>query len=189
MKKDEFVMLCLKIMGIYFLLMGLINLPHLLKSLLEPKEMMWDFFVSPLLFFICGAFLFFFAKQFSKLMVDIDPEREGRVELSTSSNTSRIALQVLGFYIVATGIPYFFQILVNSTAYYYDMSSIPEHLRQRQQFLINLIGPGIKTFIGLWFIFGTKAIINFVGKFDSTVKNIGASNHANSADTKSRAAD
>ena len=100
MKKDEFVILCLKIMGIYFLLMGLINFPHLLKSLLEPKEMMWSFFVSPLLFFICGAFLFFFAKHFSQFMIDIDTKNEGRVTLSTSSNTSRIALQVLGFYII-----------------------------------------------------------------------------------------
>ena len=30
MKKDEFVTLCLKIMGIYFLLMGLINFPHII---------------------------------------------------------------------------------------------------------------------------------------------------------------
>ena len=95
MNKDEFVILCLKIMGVYFLLMGFINLPHLLKSLFEPKEMMWSFFVSPLLFFICGAILFFFAKYFSKFIICVDTKSEGPVNLSASSNTSRIALQIL----------------------------------------------------------------------------------------------
>ena len=69
------------------------------------------------------------------------------------------------------------------------MSSIPEHLRQKQQFFINLIGPGIKICMGIWFIFGAKAIINFIGKFDSTIESMAASNKANAADTKSRAAD
>ncbi len=172
MNKDEFVILCLKIMGVYFLLMGFINLPHLLESFFTPKEMMWSFFVSPLLFFICGAIIFFLAKFFSKFIIDVDTKSEGPVNLSASSNTSRIALQILGFYILATSIPHFFQILVNSAAYYYNMSSIPEHLRQKQQFFINLIGPGIKICMGLWFIFGAKVIINFIGKFDSTIQNM-----------------
>ena len=117
-------------------------------------------------------------------MVDIDPKTSEEVEFTPSSNTSRIALQILGFYILATSIPVFVQILTNSVAYHSNLLSVPEYLRQKQEFLINLVGPGIKIIIGAWFIFGAKAIIGFVGKFDNTIQQMAASNHANSADAK-----
>ena len=123
-------MICLKIMGIYFLLMGLTNLPHLIKNLIEPKYSSWDFFVSPLLFFICGIILFYKAPSFTRFI--ITAENESEIEYSPSSNTIRISMKVLGFYILATAIPHFFQILVNAVAYYYEISTIPEHLRQKQ---------------------------------------------------------
>ena len=184
MRKTEFVMLCLKIMGIYFLLMGLINLPHLIKNLIEPKYSSWDFYVSPLLFLICGITLFYQAPSFTRFIISAEKENGSEIEFSPTSNTIRIALQVVGFYILATAIPHFFQILVNAAAYYYEISTIPEHLRQKQQHFIYLFGPAIKIAIGIWLVLGSKAIINILGRFDSTISSMETSNKANEADVK-----
>ncbi len=95
MKKNEFVTLCLKIMGLYFFLMGLINLPHLMSCLTEPQMSRWDFFVSPLLFFICGIILFFKATSFTRFIIGVDIDKESDIQFEPTDNTIRIALQVL----------------------------------------------------------------------------------------------
>ena len=184
MRKNEFVMLCLKIMGIYFLLMGLINLPHLIKNLAEPKFSSWDFFASPLLFLICGIILFYKAPSFTRFIINVDKENESEIEFSPTSNTIRIALQVVGFYILATAIPHFFQILVNAVGYYYEISTIPDYLRQKQQYFIYLVSPAIKIAIGIWLVLGSKAIIRILGRYDSTISSMETSKKANEADLK-----
>lgn len=176
MKKDEFVTLCLKIMGIYFLLMGLINLPHLLSCLTEPEMSHWDFFVSPLLFFVCGIILFLKAHSFSRFIIDVDQEKEADIQFSPTYNTNRVALQVLGFYILAQAIPAFFQILANAALYHYNISTIPEYLRQKQQHFIYIVGPTIEMAIGIWFVLGSKTLIRILGRFDSTIRKIEPSN-------------
>jgi hypothetical protein len=162
MKKNEFVTLCLKIMGLYFFLMGLINLPHLMSCLTEPQMSRWDFFVSPLLFFICGIILFFKATSFTRFIIDVDIDKESGIQLEPTDNTMRIALQVLGFYILAQGIPGFCQILANAALYYYAISSIPRYLQQQQQHFIYLVGPTAQICIGLWLIIGSRRIMHYI---------------------------
>jgi hypothetical protein len=162
MKKNEFVTLCLKIIGILFLLDGIVNLPHFLSSLTEPYIAHWDNFVSPLLEFICGIILFFKSSSFTSFMVNIKEESE--IQFNPSDNTMRMALQVLGFYILAQAIPGFFQILVNATLYHFELVSIPKHLRQEQQYFINLVGPTVEALIGIWLILGSRFIMHQITK-------------------------
>lgn len=167
MGKNEFVTLCLKIMGLYFLLMGIINLPHLLSCFTEPEISRWDFFISPLLFFICGIILFFKATSFTRFMVSVDVDKESNIEFRPTDNTMHIALQVLGFYILAQAIPGFFQVLANALFYHYEISSIPKYLQQEQQHFIYLVGPIIEIMIGFWLILGSRFVANYIGKLRS----------------------
>jgi uncharacterized membrane protein len=162
MKKNEFVTLCLKIMGLYFILMGIINLPHLLSCLTQTEISRWDFFVSPLLYFICGIILFFKATAFTRFIVNLDTDKESDIQFELSDNTIRIALQIMGFYILAQGIPGFCQILANSALYYFEVSSIPKYLQQQQQHFIYLVGPTTQILLGLWLIIGSRRIMYYI---------------------------
>ena len=174
MTKEEFVTLCLKIMGIFFLLLGLTNIPHLIQELTEPRNLQWSFFVSPVLNILCGVILFFKARSFSLFITEGDTESD--VHFTPRSNTVRIALMVLGVYVLSNAIPHFFQIFANALAYHLEISSVPKHLRQIQQHFIYVVSPTIKIIIGLWLVFGTKGIVKLLGKFDNTFKEIDESN-------------
>ncbi len=174
MKKDEFVMLCLKVMGIFFLLLGITSIPHLIEELTEPRSSQWSFSVSPLLNILCGAILFFKANLISHYITEANNENE--VNFTPTSHTVRIALMVLGVFILSQAIPHFFQIFANSLAYHLEMSSIPKHLRQIQQHFIYIVSPTIKIVIGVWLVFGNKGLVKLLGKFDNTFKELDESN-------------
>ena len=189
MKKKEAVFICLRIMGIFYFLAGLSFIPHLLENLTTSKVDQWSFFVSPLLQLVIGCFLYTKASQFSYYIVDCSEDNESYINLNVTSKTMKTALQLLGFYILAIAIPHFFQILINVVAYNLEISTIPKHLRQIQQHWRYIAEPTLKIIIGFWLIFGINGIIKIMSRFDHTFNELDRSNHANSADAKSRAAD
>ncbi|MEA1876812.1 MAG: hypothetical protein U9N86_08095, partial [Bacteroidota bacterium] len=65
MKKKEFVILCLRLLGIFFGVMGLSYLPHLATLFKKSHTADLAFYLSPLIYIICGSVLFIYAPKIS----------------------------------------------------------------------------------------------------------------------------
>jgi hypothetical protein len=70
-----------------------------------------------------------------------------------------------------------------------SLNEIPADVRYVQKRWIYLIGPIVKLIISTVLIIEPDKIIGFLARYDETFKRVKKSNKANSADTKSRAAD
>jgi hypothetical protein len=176
MRKSEVVILCLRLIGIFYFIAGLTFFPVLIEDLTTRRTSQWSFCIAPLFELLIGAVLYFKAQNFVNLLIDCSDENDIAKSINTSNKTARIALMVLGFYILANAIPHFFQILVNTIAYNLEISTIPEHLRQIQQHWRFIVEPTLKIIISLWLILGNKGFVKLLGKFDNTFNEMDKSN-------------
>lgn len=182
MKKNNFVILCLRLMGIYFGVFGLSSLPNMTSIFLESSNSPKYFLISPLLLIVSGVVLAIFAPRLSKFMIDFSEAEDNSFHITASEKTTRIALLVLGVFIFAQSLPQMIQLSIDVGLYYSKSDEIPEHLRYVQQRWTYLIGPVVKLIISAILIIGPDKIIGFISRYDQTFKRIKSSNQADSPD-------
>ncbi len=146
-------------------------------------------YIGPIIFIISGVVLFGYAHKLSRFIIDFSEAEENSLHITASEKTTRIALLVLGIYIFSQAIPEFIQSTINIGLYYSNISEIPEDVRLVQKRWIYLIGPIVNLIISAVLIIGPDKIIGLLARYDDTFKRVKTSNKANSADTKSSAAD
>ena len=185
MKNNNFVILCLRLMGIYFGVLGLSALPNMTSIFLESSSSPKYFLISPLFLVVSGVVLVIFAPKLSQFIIGFSEAEETSFHITASEKTTRIALLVLGVFILAQSLPQFIQISIDVGLYYSNTGKIPEHLRYVQQRWIYLIGPIVKLIISATLIIGPDKIIGFIARYDQTFKRIEPSNQRDGADRKS----
>ena len=121
MKKKEFVILCLRLLGIFFFVMGLSHLPNLAKLFKKLHTADVTYYFYPVIHIICGSVLFIYAPRISNLIIEFSEAEEDNIQISISEKTTRIAFLVLGVYIFAQTLPLLIQISVNVLIYYQDV--------------------------------------------------------------------
>jgi hypothetical protein len=184
MKRNNFVVLCLRLMGIYFGVLGLSALPNMTSIFLESSSSPKYFLISPLFLVLTGAVLVIFAPRLSHFMIEFS-EEDNNLHITASEKTTRIALLVLGVFIFAQSLPQFIQVSIDVALYYSKSDDIPEHLRYVQQRWTYLIGPIVKLIISAVLIIGPDKIIGLIARYDQTFKRIKSSNERDGADRKS----
>ena len=184
MKKNNFVILCLRLMGIYFGVLGLTSLPTMTSMFLTSSDRPIYFLLGPSLYIICGIVLIFYAPRLSRFMIDFSEVEENGLHITTSEKTTRIALLVLGIFIFAQSLPQLLQLSIDVCLYYASIDEVPNHLRNMQQRWTNLIGPVIKLVIAAVLIIGPDKIIGFMARHDQTFRRFKSSTEADKADKK-----
>jgi hypothetical protein len=176
-------------MGIYFGVMGISSLTNMASIFFDSSRSPAYLYISPIIFIISGVVLFGYAYKLSHFVIDFSEVEENSIHITASEKTTRIALLVLGIYLFSQALPQFIQSSINIGLYYSNINEIPEDVRHVQKRWIYLIGPIVKLIISTVLIIGPDKIIGLLARYDETFKRVEKSNKANSADTKSRAAD
>ncbi len=184
MKKDNFVILCLRLMGIYFGVLGLSSLPNMTSIFLESSVSQKYFLISPLLLIVTGLVLVIFAPKLSQFIIEFSETEETSIHITASEKTTRIALLVLGVFIFAQSLPQLIQISIDVGIYYSNIDEVPKEVRYVQQRWTYLIGPIVKIIISAVLIIGPDKIIGFLARYDQTFKRIETSNQRDGADEK-----
>ena len=184
MKKNNFVILCLRLMGIYFGVSGLSSLPNMISIFYESSSSTNYFFISPVLFIVSGIVLIIYAPKLSHFMIEFSEAEENSFHITASEKTTRIAFLVLGVFIFSQSLPQFIQLSIDVGLYYSNIDEVPKHLRYVQQRWTYLIGPVVKLIIAAVLILGPDKIIGFIARYDQTFKRIESSNNANEANVK-----
>lgn len=176
-------------MGIYFGVLGISSLTNMASIFFDSSKSPTYLYISPILFIISGVVLFGYAPKLSHFIIDFSDAEENSLHITASEKTTRIALLVLGIYILSQALPQFIQSSINIGLYYSNINEIPEDVRYVQKRWIYLIGPIVKLIISTVLIIGPDKIIGLLARYDETFKRVKTSNKANSADTKGPAAD
>jgi hypothetical protein len=182
MGKHNFVVLCLRLLGIYFFILGLSSLPNVFSMFVESLSNISYFFISPIILIVSGFVLYIFAPGIGLHVIQFSEAEEGGLHISASEKTTRIALLVLGIFIFADALPQLIQTSFNVASYYQRIDEIPEHLREAQSRWTYIIGPFIKLIIGTVLIIGPDKVIGFLAKYDDQFKRLKSSNQTNAAD-------
>jgi hypothetical protein len=170
MKKNDVVILCLRLLGLYFFVLGLGALPGVISMFLRLSQTESYFFIGPMLYLISGVILFVFAPRISSFIIPFSGAREDGLPSGASEQTARIAFIVLGIFIFAQALPQLLQLAIDIGLYYVKMNEIPKHLRAQQKSWTILIGPGIKLAIATVLIIGPDKITGFIAKYDASFK-------------------
>ena len=183
MKKNKFVILCLRLLGIYFFVLGLSSLPGVILMFTQASNAEPYYFIGPFVFIASGLVLFMFANSFSTFIIEFSEAEEDDIHITVSEKTARIAFIILGIFIFAQALPQLIQLSIDVGLYYIRIDEIPKHLRGQQQRWTLLIGPTVKLFIGVVLIIGPDKIIGFIAKYDETFKRIKSSNNGIKSDS------
>ena len=177
MKKKEFVILCLRLLGIFIGVMGLSFIPHLASSLfLEHHSADLPFYLSPFIYLICGGVLLIFAPRISHFIIQFSEAEEDDIQITASENTTRIALLVLGVYLLAGSLPQLIQVSAHLFIFYNKYNEIEKHVRGPHDEWTLIIGPFLKLIISTILIIGPDKVTGILAKYDKTFKKIKTSN-------------
>lgn len=177
MKKNYFVIICLRLLGIYFGVLGLSSLPSIISMVTQSSGNTQSyFFIGPVIFIASGLILCIYAKKISRYIVEFSEAEKDEWHITVSEKTTRIALLVLGIYIFTQTLPQLIQLSIEVGLYYKNAAEIPKHLSSIQPRWTYLIGPILKLFISIVLIIGPDKIADLLSKYDDTFRKMNASN-------------
>lgn len=91
MKKNKFVILCLRLLGIYFFVSGLSSLPSVISMSMQGGSSELYYLIGPLVYIASGLILFVFAYSISTFIVEFSDAEEDEIQITASEKTARIA--------------------------------------------------------------------------------------------------
>lgn len=188
MKENRLVILCLRLMGIYIGALGLNQLSGVLSMVLEGRGGItsYSFGLGGAILIIFGLVLVIYAPKLRHFVVRSDADGESTTHVSASERTAKIALSILGIFILAESLPELTQRSISVGLYYASIEEIPRSLRYGPyaHAWTNLIGPSIRLAISAVLIMGPDRIVGYIARYDQTVRRLKSSENTNSADMK-----
>ncbi|MCP4110907.1 MAG: hypothetical protein GY749_36200 [Desulfobacteraceae bacterium] len=172
MKKNEFVILTLRLLSIYFVVTGFSSISNVIPIIIASPQPFFSFIIGPFTLIICGFVLYIFAPGFSLFIIEFSNAEDDDFHITESEKTTRIALLILGFFIFAQALPQVIQASVEAGLYYKHINKIADSLREDQHKWTYLIGPFVNLIIGIVLIIGPDKLLTFLPRYDESFKKI-----------------
>lgn len=176
MKKNSFVVICLRLLGIYFGVMGISALPGIIPMFFGASSSTPSyFFISPIILIVSGLVLVIYAHKIGRHIVAFSEAEEDGLHVPASGQSARIALFILGIFIFTQTLPQLVQICFDVGLYYKNIGDVPRTVRANAHRWTYLIGPMLKLVIAFVLILGPDKVIGFLSKYDETLKKMKSS--------------
>ncbi len=176
MSKKDFVMLCLRLLGIYIIVTGISSLSNIFPFFFDGSFSQGYLFISPLIYIIVGTVLYIYAPKFRSYVIDFSEAEENEIKITVHEKTARMAFILLGFYISAYAVPDIIQFSIEAVAFYQRMNEISQSTKWYEHRFYLIIPSIVELIIAAVLIIGSDKIIVFLSKFDDTFKNMDSSN-------------
>lgn len=181
MRKHEFVILCLRLLGIYILVIGLGSLFSQLgwtAGDATAKLMV----LGPVFYIMAGGGLIGMAPRLSTYILVMSEPDEG-FELPLTERTTRTALLIMGIYIFTITLPHLVQLAFDTGLYYKNAGETPSHLREADYRWVYLIGPTLKLLLSIGLILGPDKVLGLLSRYDVSFKKLTASRNRSTQET------
>ena len=168
MKKNEIVILAVKLLGLYFTINGLSSVSMAFGQNGFQGLANWGFYIGILVYFLSGILLFLKAEVVSKHILPSD----GSVvtELNVSDNFQTAALRIVGIYVTVFAIPGMLTLAGNMIQYNQYGADMPGYLVEKPNNIIPFTSQAIYFLLGVFLALGPGSIIRFLGRFDKTIE-------------------
>jgi hypothetical protein len=183
MKKNSFVVICLRLLGIYFGVMGLSALPGFISAFSSNADAAASyFFISPIILVVSGLVLYICARQIGRHIIAFSEAEEDGLHITASEQSARLAMLILGIFIFVQTLPQLIQIAFDVVLYYKKVADVPGAVRANPHRWTYLIGPMLKLFISMVLILGPDKVMGFISKYDETFRKIESSQNSRRGD-------
>jgi hypothetical protein len=177
MTKRDFVILCLRLLAIFFIVLGLGSLSTMTSMFIESvDDMRVHLFVAPFIYVMSGLVIYVYAPKLCHFVVEFGEAEPPNVEITTSEKTTRIALLILGVYIFAETLPQFVSLSIDVVLYYKSIDEGSPYLGGVQHRWTYVIGPIIKLIIAAVLIIGPDKAVGLLGRYDETFRRVKSPN-------------
>lgn len=171
MKKNEIVILCLKLLGIYITVQALSALGGL--SWMNGWDWMNNFSLSVgyVIYLLAGLILVFMGRDISRCILPPDDDTVGEFEISETFQ--KAALRIMGVYVAILAIPSLVNVIGQAVQYDSFGSEVPDYLRGRQNIFISpLVSSLVRFLLGVFLMLGPSSVVKLLSKFDKTIAKI-----------------
>ena len=168
MKKNEIVILALKLLGIFLTVSGLSAFASTFGQNGFRGVGNWSLYLGFFVYLLSGLIVLLKARSLSKYMLPFDDSVV--TELKISENFQAAALRIAGVYISASAIPSVLHLTGRIIEYKYFKNEIPDYLKQNPNFIIPLLSETIYFLIGLFLAMGPRSLLKVLSRFDETIE-------------------
>ena len=168
MKKNEIVILALKLLGIFITIQGLSAFASTFGQNGFRGIGNWSMYFGFFIYLLSGILLFFKARPLASHILPIDENTID--ELKISEGFQKAALRIVGIYTSIFAIPALLHIIGQMIQYNFLGSEIPEYLQQKPLLIVPLISQLVYFFIGLFLALGPGSIMKALSRFDKTIE-------------------
>jgi hypothetical protein len=168
MKKNEIVILAVKLLGIFITIQGLSSFTATFGQNGFHGIDNWSLYLGFLIYLLSGLILLFKAETLSAHILPLDESTV--TELNISENFQTAALRIVGIYISIFAIPALIHLTGKMIQYEFFGSEIPEYLKEKPYYIVPLISQTVYFLMGLFLAMGPSAIIKVLSRFDKTIE-------------------
>jgi hypothetical protein len=167
MSAANIVILCLRLMGIYFGVLGLSSMPALSFFLVDSESMPFWAGIPPIIMLLSGLVLFARAPRISSFIITFSEAQDGNVALAGAEKTGRIALMVLGIYIFSDALPHLAQMSCVMGLHYLELKTVSVPFVSDQHAWTEMIFPVLRFGIAIVLILGPDKVVGLLAQHDT----------------------
>jgi hypothetical protein len=168
MKKNEIVILAVKMLGLYFAIQGFASIMVSFgRSGIEGFEI-WYFHLGIFIYFLAGLILFTKASAISKYILPHDDSIVSRIEISENFQTA--ALRIVGICIAVIATPGLVNLAGKVIQIELNDSELPDYMKDNSSFFIPLLSQVVYFLLGILLALGPGSVVRLLGRFDKTIE-------------------
>jgi hypothetical protein len=167
MKKNEIVILSLKLLGIYITAQGLSSFAATFGMNGFHGIDNWSLYFGFVIYLLSGLILIFKAGTISGFILPRDNSNVEKFEMPETFQKS--ALRIIGLYIAISSFPALVHISGKIVQYEFWGSEVPEYLKEKPYLII----PLGSFLLGVYLALGPSSVIKALGRFDKTIERMG----------------
>ena len=168
MKKNEIVVLAIKLLGIYMFIQGLATLGSSFGMGDFSKSSTLSLYFGVLIILFSGIILFLKAVAISKYILPDDENSISSIEIS--ENFQAAVLRIIGIYVLVFSLPALVHLVGQMVQAHYAGPEIPDYLKVKQTNYIPLISQLVRCLLGVFLTLGAGPVIKVLGRFDKTIE-------------------
>lgn len=168
MKKNDIVIIALKLLGIYLTVQGIssIGMSFGMNGLSGLDN--WSLHFGVMVFLLSGPLLIFKANAISVLILPPDEIELEKFELT--ENSQKAILRIMGIYVATFAIPSLVHITGQIIESGFWGKNIPDYMKNSPSYIVPFISQLVRFLIGLFLALGPNSIIKVLSRFDETIE-------------------